>query len=102
MTDISGTVRINHSTFTLKNGGKGAIVVLMYSGNGDPKIALDRAVLEITEGISYFELIDAHLDNPWTRVIMTNINEMQQDVLNPVEHKLTEIIKKAMTPKNEG
>ena len=36
-----GKVRINHSTFNLKDGGRGAIVVLMYSGNGDPKIALD-------------------------------------------------------------
>jgi hypothetical protein len=101
MIDKTGTVRINHSTFSLKKGGEGAIVVLMYSGKGDPKIALDNAVLEITEGIDYFELIDAHLDNPWTRVVMTNINDMTQDVLNLKEHKLTEIIKKATTPNNE-
>lgn len=90
-----GTVRINHSTFTLKNGGRGAIAVLMYSGNGDPKIALDNAVREITEGIGYFELIDAHLDNPWTRVVMTHINDMTQDELNPAQHKLTQIINDA-------
>lgn len=90
-----GKVRINHSTFTLKNGGKGAIAVLMYSGSGDPKIALDNAVREITEGIGYFELIDAHLDNPWTRVVMTNINEMTQEELNFDAHKLTQIIKNA-------
>lgn len=94
-------VRINHSTFTLKNGGKGAIVVLMYSGSGDPKIALDKAVREIAENISYFELIDAHLDNPWTRVLMTNINDMTQEDLDYNDHKLTEIIKKATSNHND-
>lgn len=85
-------VRINYSRFNLKEGrGYGAIAVLMYSGDGDPKVALDNAVRKITEGIGYFELIDAHLDNPWTRVIMTDINDMTQVDLNPVEHSLIRI-----------
>lgn len=40
-------IRINYSKFDLKNGGKGVIAVLMYSGSGDPKIALDNAVLKL-------------------------------------------------------
>lgn len=85
-------VRINYSKFDLKEGrGKGVIAVLMYSGSGDPKVALDNAVRNITDGIGYFELIDAHLDNPWTRVIMTDINDMKQEDLNLEEHSLIKI-----------
>lgn len=81
-------IKINYSKFDLKNGGKGVIAVLMYSGSGDPKIALDNAVLKLTDGIGYVELIDAHLDNPWTRVLMTDINDMVQEELNPTTHQL--------------
>ena len=44
-------VKINYSKFDLKSGGKGVVAVLMYSGSGDPKIALDNAVLKLTNGI---------------------------------------------------
>lgn len=87
-------VRINHSKFKLKGGGYGAIAVLMYSGTGDPKIALDSAVRKITDGVNYFELIDANLDNPWTRVVISGINEMKQEELNPALHSLS-ILKNA-------
>jgi len=87
-------VRINYSTYTLKDPiKKGAIAVLIYSGSGDPKIALDNAVRDITEDIGYFELIDAHLDNPWTRVVMTQINDMTQEDLDLTKHKLKDLIK---------
>ena len=93
-----GTIRINYSTFALKGANrKGAIVVLMYSGSGDPKVELDNVVRKITEGIGYFELIDAHLDNPWMRVVMTNINEMTPvQALNFVV-KLQELTQEAAT-----
>lgn len=82
-------IKINYSTFPLKGTTqKGVIAVLMYSGSGDPKIALDDAVFKITEDIGYFELIDAHLNNPWTRVLVTNINDLTQDTLDLTEHKL--------------
>ncbi len=82
-------VKINYTTFPLENSTeKGVIAVLMYSGNGNPKIALDNAVLKITEEIGYVELVDAHLDNPWMRVVMTHINQLHQATLNITEHKL--------------
>jgi hypothetical protein len=84
-------IKINHSKFKLKNGGFGAIAILMYSGSGDPKKALDDAVRQITNNVNYFELIDANLDNPWTRVVLTGINDMHQDVFNPINHSLTKI-----------
>lgn len=88
-------VRINHSKFKLKSGSYGAIAILMYSGTGDPKIALDSAVRQITaDGVNYFELIDANLDNPWTRVVISGINEMKQEDLDPAKHLLS-ILKNA-------
>lgn len=86
-------VKINYSTFPLDGGvSKGVIAVLMYSGNGDPKIALDNAVRGITGDIGYLELIDAHLDNPWMRVLITNTNQLDQATLDLTKHKLKNLI----------
>lgn len=88
-------VKINYSNFDLKNGGKGVIAVLFYSGNGDPKIAFDKAVMEMSANtdIGYFELIDAHLNNPWMRVILTDINDMGQEDFDSLKHNLKKLKK---------
>ncbi len=77
-------MKINYSKTILKDGTEGIIVILMYSGLGDPKPALNDAVESLTkDNIAYFELIDAHLDNPWVRVLITDINNMTQIDLDP-------------------
>jgi hypothetical protein len=86
-------IRINHSKFKLANGKNGVIAVLMYTGKGDPRKALDNAVSSmVANNEGYFELIDANLDNPWTRVIMTNINDMEQVDFDPTHQNLKTLL----------
>lgn len=72
-------IRINESTFPLKNGGTGKLAVFIYAGDGDPiahlKCAIDKYVGDYKD---YTELIDSQLNCPWVRVIISDINEMEQ------------------------
>lgn len=77
MKKIAG-LKISESEYELPNSIKGKIAVLMYRGNGDPKKILDHAVSIYVEKDGYHELIDAHLDNPWMRVLLSDINQMDQ------------------------
>jgi hypothetical protein len=88
MEKISG-LTINEAEYDLSQKKKGKIAVFMYSGEADPKKVLDLAVSEYVEGTGYHELIDAHLDNPWMRVILSDINGMKQDDFDPTKYKLT-------------
>ena len=77
-TKIEG-LTINEAEYKLENGDNGKIAVLIYNGNKDPKQILDYAVKEYTGKNNYHELIDSHLDNPWMRVIISDINSMKQE-----------------------
>ena len=75
---------INKSKYDLKESkGQGSITVFIYSGSADPKAVLDEAVRIYTNGNGYHEFIDANLDNPWTRVIMSDVNNMTQRKFDP-------------------
>jgi len=82
-------VTINTAEYSLKDGKKGTIAVLMYLGPEDPKKILDMAVNQYVGSTLYHELIDANLDNPWMRVIVSDINDMNQKLFDPDEDKLT-------------
>jgi len=75
-------IKINEATYPLKNGKIGKIAVLMYCGDGDPRPNLDWAVSQYVGDEDYFEAIDSGLDNPWTRVVISNINDMEQMPFN--------------------
>lgn len=87
MSNISG-VKINEAEYDLPTGEKGKLAVFIYSGGADPQKVLDFAVSEYVEKNGYYELIDAHLDNPWMRVVLSNINSMKQVEFDPSNHKL--------------
>ena len=76
-------VKINLSEYSLQGSGKSKIAVLMYTGASDPRPVLDEAVRLFVKGKPYHELIDANLDNPWMRVILEEINDMNQKDFNP-------------------
>jgi hypothetical protein len=77
-------LKINQSTFPLKDGSNGVLAVFIYVGDKDPRKILDWAVKEFTKDceIPYIELIDATLSCPWVRVIISNPDEMTQYTWN--------------------
>lgn len=79
---------INEAEYDLPGGRKGKIAVLIYAGSADPKKILDYARHHYVKGTSYHELIDANLDNPWMRVIVSDINNMEQRDFNPNTDRL--------------
>jgi hypothetical protein len=87
MEKISG-LTINEAEYELPEGKKGKIAVFIYSGGADPKKVLDYAVNIYVENAGFHELIDAHLDNPWMRVILSDINNMNQEDFDPDTHRL--------------
>lgn len=87
MSKIKG-LTINEAEYKLPNGNKGKIAVLIYSGESDPSKVLDHAVHIYVENNGYHELIDAHLDNPWMRVIVSDINGMKQEDFDTEKHRI--------------
>jgi len=78
---------INYAEYNLENGGKGKIAVFIYVGKSDPKKVLDRAVHEYVQTNGFNELVDSSLDNPWMRVILSDINNMKQEPYD-TDHKM--------------
>lgn len=83
---------INEALYDLPGGKKGKIAVFIYSGGADPKRILDLAITSYVGDNGYHELIDANLDNPWMKVVISNINDMDQHVFEPSEDKLSKEI----------
>ncbi len=81
-------VVIQESTIDLTSGQKGKVAVLMYAGEEDPVAKLDWAVSEYVQNKGFNEFIDSHMDNPWVRVIISGINEMNQEDFDPSKHTL--------------
>lgn len=81
-------VKINQAQYDLANGHKGRVAVILYSGTGDPKPILDAVISNYVENEGYHELIDSNLDNPWMRVILSDINNMHQEDYDPIHHKI--------------
>jgi hypothetical protein len=87
MDKIKG-LTINYAKYNLANGKEGKIAVFIYTGEGDPTRVLDAAVREYVQDFGYNELIDANLDNPWMRVVISDINEMKQEIFDPATHRI--------------
>ncbi|MEI7663873.1 MAG: hypothetical protein WCK34_16820 [Bacteroidota bacterium] len=79
---------INESEITLQGGNVGKIAVLIYTGERDPKYVLDYAISKYVERKPHNVLIDANMDNPWMRVIISNINDMIQEPFDEDKHRM--------------
>jgi hypothetical protein len=62
--------------------------ILSYTGSGDPVRHLNDAVIHYVNHEGYNEFIDANMDNPWVRVIIKGINDMEPVEFNPAIHHL--------------
>ena len=72
-------VRINEAEYDLQNGEKGKVAVFLYNGDKDPRKVLDYCIKQyVGNNTNYTELIDAQLNCPWVRVILSNIDDMKQ------------------------
>ena len=83
-----GKIKIQESSIELTQGRTGKIAVLQYVGDDDPIAKLDWAESEYVGSNRYMEFIDVNNDNPWIRVIISDINEMNQVDFDPSIHKL--------------
>jgi hypothetical protein len=49
---------------------------------------LDYAVSQYVGYKPFTQFIDIEMDNPWVRVIVFGINEMNQEDFDPLKHRL--------------
>jgi len=70
---------INEAEYDLENGSKGKVAVFLYYGSGEPSKVLNFAIHSYVDGQPYYEFIDAEMNNPWMRVVVSNINDMKQE-----------------------
>lgn len=79
---IVNDIRINEAEYDLENGEKGKLAVFFYSGDKDPRKILDHYTKLYAGDNHYYDLIDAQLNCPWVRVILSDINKMKQENFN--------------------
>ena len=61
-------------------GGK--IAILKYTGSDDPVLHLDEAVRLYVGNIKHTEMVDMNIDNPWIRVILSDIDKVQESAID--------------------
>lgn len=82
------SIKIQESEINLTHGRKGKIAIFMYIGFEDPVEVLDDAVSQYVGNESYNEFIDIEMDNPQIRLVISGLNEMEQEDFIPEIHKL--------------
>lgn len=79
---------IREVEYPLEDGSKGKMAIFTYLGDADPKKELEKAIKKYTAGQNYYTFIDAQLNNPWTQMIMSDINGMKQEHFDTEKHFL--------------
>ena len=67
---------------------KGKLAILRYTGEGDPYAELRDAVHYYVKNNGYHEYVDINGDNPWTRIIVSDINALEQEKFDTDKHSL--------------
>ncbi len=76
--NISDVKIFEHNLGTGNVTGKIAILFGGLSAS-NPKSYMDKVVNEYVGNNPYTQFIDIHLDNPWLRVVISGINELNFD-----------------------
>lgn len=50
----------------------------IFLGNENPTVVLNNFVSKELEKREYFEFVDHNMDNPWTRIIITDIESLEK------------------------
>ena len=70
----------NISIYRKKLEKDSELIILIGGINADdPKKIINKKISEIVQNNPYSEFIDSHLDNPYIRVIISNINKLNFD-----------------------
>ena len=84
------------------DGGKGTISILCGGFNANnPKLFMDEVVSQYVTGEMYNEFIEIFLDNPYVRVIITGINEIEFIEYNERIHLLKTLKRRLKSEENE-
>lgn len=67
--------------------GSGKIAIFNYIGPDDPVYILDEAIGLYTRGVDlqaypYTEFIDIGMNNPWVRIIVSNMDDVMEGSVN--------------------
>lgn len=62
-------IRINRIELN-GNDNKTSLAVFIYTGNENPVQVLDNAISTYVDENEFYEFVDDNMDNPWTRVIL--------------------------------
>lgn len=82
-------VLIREASFeTEKEGEQGKIAIFTYIGEGDPISRLQYVVSEYVKNKGYNQFVDINGDNPWTRVICSNLDLIKTETFNSDIHSL--------------
>jgi hypothetical protein len=82
-------VIIREASFNDKDGKpKGKLAILTYTGEGDPFTVLRDVVHFYVKTKGYHEFVDINGDNPWTRIITSDINSLGQEKFDSDKHSL--------------
>ncbi len=74
------------------DGGEGTISILCGGFNANnPKLFMDEVVSQYVKGEMYNEFIEIFLDNPYVRVIITGINEINFEKYKKDIHTLASL-----------
>ncbi|MBQ6277116.1 MAG: hypothetical protein IJK62_10505 [Bacteroidales bacterium] len=81
--------------------GKGSISILCGGFNAiNPKLFMDDVVSNYVNGEIYNEFIEIFLDNPYVRVIITGINEIEFKEFDGKTHLLETLKKRLKSEEN--
>lgn len=85
----------------LLDGGKGTLSILFGGlGESNPKAYMDMVVSDYVADEMYNEFIEVFLDNPYVRVIITGINEIELEDYDAKYHVLKGIKNRLMVNRN--
>jgi len=83
-------VKISEAEFELPDGEKRKIATLFYDGDNDPSKVLSHAAKKyVGKSTNYYELIDATLNCPWIRVIISgDLDLLDSEEFDENKHRL--------------
>ncbi len=95
-------LEIREGVYQLENGVNAKFAVFLYPGPYDPHDVLKSAIEEYVGDEGYHEFVDSSLSNPWMKVVVSDINEMNSEPFDPEYHHISIIGPNEPVPKSNA